>query len=126
MNLQVPSDLCNKLMGVAVCAVFVLRQQHPLHQLYLLWCYLKANGYRACEGLYFHFTETFGKIESYHHLQGYFPYKSFDRPLKENLSQTNVDGFSQIGIEFITQGPGLEVTKCGGRLIFEQDIENLN
>ena len=63
MNLQVPSDLCNKLMGVAVCAVFVLRQHHPLHQLYLLWCYLKANGYRACEGLYFHFAETFGKIE---------------------------------------------------------------
>nr|POF23637.1 hypothetical protein CFP56_75063 [Quercus suber] len=34
VNLQVPSDLsCNKLMGIAVCAVFVFRQHHPLHQL---------------------------------------------------------------------------------------------
>ncbi|KAF3960816.1 hypothetical protein CMV_014495 [Castanea mollissima] len=30
VNLQVPSD---KLKGVAMCAVFVLRQHHPLHQL---------------------------------------------------------------------------------------------
>ena len=36
VNLQVPSDLLdNKLMGIAVCAVFEFRQHHPLHQLHI-------------------------------------------------------------------------------------------
>nr|XP_023881032.1 TMV resistance protein N-like [Quercus suber] len=36
VNLQVPSDLIgNKLMGIAMCAVFVFRKHHPLHQLHI-------------------------------------------------------------------------------------------
>ena len=36
VNLEVPSLelLCNKLKGVAACAIFILRQHHPLHQLH--------------------------------------------------------------------------------------------
>ena len=58
VTLQVPSNVCNKLIEVAVCAIFVLYQHHPLHQLHLdyeegykfmhkLWWYLKANGYES-------------------------------------------------------------------------------
>ena len=128
MNLQVPSD---KLKGVAVCALFVLRQHHPAPPLNLpystssifthsLQCYLKADGYeRKLTPLDFFFSEEFGKIDSHHLYLGYYPY---------NMNQNQVDGngLGQIEIAFETDGPGLEVTKCGARLVFEQDIEDLN
>ena len=126
MNLQVPSDLCNKLMGVAACAVFVSPQNPSLREYRLLWCSLKVNGCYTDSSSGFSFWERLGKIESYHLFQGYCPYKKMGRSWNENLSQTNADGFSQIEIKFITDAPDLEVTKCGIRLIFEQDVEDLN
>nr|POE83590.1 disease resistance-like protein csa1 [Quercus suber] len=128
VNLQVPSSdlLCNKLKGVTVCAVFVLRQHHPLHQLHSdyeggfrfmhrLQFYLKANGYGSQPIPSFPFSEEFGKIESYHLYLGSVPSTLFD-----------ANGLGQIEIGFETIGPGLEVTKCGARLIFEHDIKDLN
>ena len=126
MNLQVPSDLCNKLMGVAVCAVSVSRQNSSLRDYYSLGYSLKVNGFYTPSANGFEFWETFGKIELYHLFQGYSPCKKMGRSWNENLSQTNADGFSQIEIKFITGAPDLEVTKCGVRLIFEQDVEDLN
>ena len=126
MNLQVPSDLCNKLMGVAVCAVFVVRQNPSLPRYYSIGCSSKLNGYFNSWGGRFSFWERFGKIESYHLFQGYCPYKKMGWSWNENLSQTNADGFSQIEIEIFTRGLELEITKCGFRLIFEQDVEDLN
>ena len=38
----------------------------------------------------------------------------------------DANGFGQIEIGFETEGPGLEVTKCGARWAQEQDIEDLN
>ena len=137
VNLQMPSD---KLKGVAVCAFFVIHHHHPLHQLHSddktsgdfiythgLWCYLKANEDESKSILGgFPFSEQFGKIESYHLYLGYYPYKSFDQKLKENWWQIVANGFSQIEIGFKTEGPGLEVTKCGARWVYEQDIEDPN
>ena len=126
MNLQVPSDLCNKLMGVAVCAVFVFRQNPSLPQFFWLEYSLKPNIYFNATRDGFPWWLGFGKMGLYHLFQGYCPYKKMGRSWNENLNQTNADGFSQIEIEFVTGGPGLEVTKCGVRLIFEQDVEDLN
>ena len=132
VSLQVPSD---KLKGVVVCALFVLRQHHPLHKLpsndgYILthglWWYLKANGYESRSIPSFNFSEQFGKIESYHLYLRYYPYESFDQKLKENWSQVDANGLGQIEIGFKTDGPGLEVTKCGARWFYEQEIEDLN
>nr|POE60187.1 hypothetical protein CFP56_25387 [Quercus suber] len=106
VNLQVPSS--DKLKGVAVCALFVLRQHHPPHSAHV------TSG------------EQFGKIESYHLHLGYFPYESFNPKLKENWSQVDANGLGQIEIGVKTEGPGLEVTKFGFRWVYEQDIEDLN
>ena len=38
----------------------------------------------------------------------------------------DANGFGQIEIGFETKGPGLEVTKCGARWAYKQDIENMN
>ena len=124
VNLQVPSDLLgNKLMGIAVCAVFVLRKHHPLHQLHVqyhgLFCYI--GGSIMDEIIW----EEFGKIESYQLWLEYFPSTRIRADLKETLNKVDANGFSQIEVKFEAKGLGLEVTKCGGRLVFERDIEDL-
>ena len=65
VNLQVPSDLLgNKLMGIAMCAVFVFRQHHLLHQLHIkdygLWCSIGGNK-RVCHP----FSKASSKIGSF-------------------------------------------------------------
>ncbi|XP_030932944.1 disease resistance protein RPP2B-like isoform X2 [Quercus lobata] len=131
VNLQVPSHLLlsSKFMGIALCAVYIFRQHHPLHQLHIknyctheLYCSIKANGYQS-PGLWLPLSEEFGKIESYHLLQEYYPSTRFESHWKEVL---DANEFLQIEVTFETEGPGLEVTKCGAHLIFEQDIEDLN
>ena len=135
VNLQVPLD---KLKGIAVCAVFVLRHHYPLHQVLsddemfdeyisthrLSW-YLKANGDQSRRRHYgIPFSERFGKIESYHlHLE--YPDEFLHPEVKENWIQ-DANGFVQIEIGFEAYGLGLEVTNCGAHLILEQDIEDLN
>ncbi|XP_030936726.1 TMV resistance protein N-like [Quercus lobata] len=129
VNLQVPSHLLlsSKFMGIAVCAVYIFRQHHPLHQLHIqdtgsLNCSVKANGSPPYE-VDLLLSEGFGKIESYHLWVEYFPYKKhFERLWKEVL---DANEFTQIEVTFETFGPGLVVTKCGAHLIFEQDIGDL-
>ena len=107
VSLQVPSDLlCNKLIGIAVCAVFVFRQHHPLHQLHIvdcgymiethcIWC--SVGGIRRM-GL--NLSEEFGKIESYQLLVKYYPSTHFGSNWKEILNQVDTNGFSQIKVKF--------------------------
>ncbi|KAL4632817.1 hypothetical protein ACB092_04G078300 [Castanea dentata] len=44
---------------------------------------------------------------------------------KQALNQVDANGFNQIEIIFETDGLGLEVTKCGAHMVFEQDVEDL-
>ena len=132
VSLQVPSDLlCNKLIGIAVCAVFVFRQDHPLHQLHImdrgymitthcLWCSVGGS-----ERIGHSLSEEFGKIESYQLALRYFPSTYFGADWKEILNEVDDNGFSQIEVKFRPEGPGLEVTKCGAHLVSERDIEDL-
>ncbi|XP_050254064.1 TMV resistance protein N-like isoform X2 [Quercus robur] len=136
VNLQVPSHLLfsSKLMGIAVCAVYIFRRHHPLHQLHIrhirgtiythkLRCFVEANGDRY-DAVWLPLSEEFGKIESYHLWLEYFLYGAFffESHHKEELVPNE---FTQIELTFETEGPGLEVTKCGAHLIFEQDIKDL-
>ena len=133
MNLQLPSDLLgNKLMGIAVCAIFVFRQHQPLHQLHIQDCgnmigthYLwrSVGGSRLVGRI---LSEEFGKIESHQLWLEYIPITSFGVNWKEILNQVDANGFSQIEVKFEPEGSGLEVTKCGAHLVFERDIEDLN
>ena len=136
VNLQVPSDLlCNKLMGVVGCFVFVFRQRHPFDQLHIfnlgskrytheLICSICSNG---CEigkrGL--HVSEEFGKIESCQFVLFFLPSIDLGHDWKEELNGVDANGLTQIEVKFEAKGPGLEITKCGASLVFEQDIEDL-
>ena len=132
VSLQVASDLlCNKLIGIAVCAVFVFRQHHPLHQHHIDDLgYMITRNSLGCsiggfEGPNILLSEEFGKIESYQLCLIYFSSTFFGEKWKERLNQVDANGFSQIEVKFEPFGLGLEVTKCGAHLVFERDIEDL-
>ncbi|XP_030934368.1 TMV resistance protein N-like isoform X1 [Quercus lobata] len=105
VNLQVPSHLLlsGTLMGIAVCAV-------------------EANGDRSSY-VWLPLSEEFGKIESYHLWLDCFPFETHFGSYR--IEELDANEFTQIELTFEAYGPDLEVTKCGARLIFEQDIEDL-
>ncbi|GMY19601.1 TMV resistance protein N-like [Fagus crenata] len=124
MNLQVPSDLFYKCMGIAVCVVYVFHQHHPYYKItHWLCCSVKVNG-DELRGVTFGLSEEFAKIESHHFHQQYLPLSQ--EKCKKALSQSDANGFIQIEIKFKLEGPGLEVTKCGVHLLYEEDIEDQN
>jgi hypothetical protein len=121
VNLPVPSDfLCNTSTGIVVCAVFVLREHHPFNsfdqlldpnETHRIVCWLNGS-----QSYGIGFSEELGKIESDNlWLTYYFPCM-FNEARKEALSRSVANGFIQINFE--TQGPGLEVTKCGAHLVY--------
>ena len=135
VNVQVPSNLLgNKSIGIAVCAVFIFRQHHPLHQLQIyddtdiivthsLLCLVDGKGFERIR-----LSEEFGKIESHQLWVEYLPFthvvaNGFSQI--EILNKVDANGFSQIEVKFEAHGPGLEVTKCGAHLVFERDIEDI-
>ena len=136
VNLQVPSDLLgNKLMGIAVCAVFVFCKHHPLHQLHIQdygdWIgthevRCSIGGSKGSTDIIL--SEIFGRIgriESYQLWLGYITSAFYGEDWKEILNQVDTNGFSQIEVKFEPEGPGLVVTKCGAHLVSERDIEDL-
>ena len=128
MNLQVPSHLLSssKFMGIAVCAVFIFRSHHPLHQFdtHMLSCHIMGDGCNSF-GPSIWFSTAFGKIESYNLCLEYFAYEDLGSNQEEKLNRVDANEFTQIKVTFETLDSGLEVTKCGAHLIFEQDIEDL-
>ena len=137
VNLQMPFDFCNKLMGIAVCAVFEFHQHSPFesfdpldfgdlgHNKYThkLSCSIKFNNDQIF-GVTGGFSEEFVKIESHHLWLQYLPSQIFNEVWEKTLSQCNANGFSDIKIKFKTGAPGLEIIKCGAHLVFEQDVED--
>ena len=122
VNLQVSSDLFrNKLMGIAVCAVFVFRKHHPLLQSDIDYLSCKVNG---LAGVRVPLSKVFGKIESYQLWLLYYS-STFLAGFEEILNKVDANGFSQIEVKFEPKVPGLEVTKCGAHLVSERDIEDL-
>lgn len=119
-------------MGIAICAVFIFQEHHPVNQpdwryskiTHELVCSIRANEYE-CTILNFPLSDEFCKIKLHHLWLQYFPSLFFNMGWKQALNQVDANGFSQIEIIFETDGLGLEVTKCGAHLVFEQDVEDL-
>ncbi|XP_050253194.1 disease resistance protein RPV1-like [Quercus robur] len=118
VNLQVPSDLIrNKLMGLAVCAVFVFRKHHGDGRLEF-----SLNGQPIFR---FSLSNEFGKIISYQLLMLYNSSTRLAFWDEKILKKSDANGFSQIEVKFESEVPGLEVMKCGAHLVSERDIEDL-
>ncbi|XP_062028724.1 TMV resistance protein N-like [Rosa rugosa] len=124
----------SRFLGFALCAVFVLHEHHPVDELYIdefktfnathhLVCCLKLDG-RELE-VYgrqpaFRFSEEFCQVESDHL---WLFYVSRDKYFGTEWWHNSC---SQLEFLFETRGPGLEVVECGVRLIYEQEVQELN
>ncbi|KAL4600360.1 hypothetical protein ACB092_11G193500 [Castanea dentata] len=116
VNLQGPSDLLgSKLMGIAMCAVFVIRK----HDQGYLWCHINGS-----PNVGIPLSTQFGKIESYQLCLEYFS-PEFLGLYEGVLNKVDANKFIQFEVKFEPVGPSLEITKCGAHLVFERDIEDL-
>nr|POE74857.1 hypothetical protein CFP56_22057 [Quercus suber] len=110
LNLQGPLDF----VGIVVCAP-------PWGFIHYLHFFYNVMGSEIFDSHGIIFYEQSSKIGSSHIWLKYFPFEHFQGKSGNELSQIDANGFSQIE----TKGPGLEVTKCGAHLVYNQDIEDL-
>jgi hypothetical protein len=127
LNIKEPySHLCNKLMGIAVCVVFCSQERHPHHQIDNhndLSCWLIANGKEVCIAPALRGTP---KVISSNLWVLYLCPQWYTMHSTKLLWEFDANGFSQIGIRIKTHCSRFEVKKCGLRMVYKKDIEDLN
>ena len=133
VSLQEPySLLCNEWMGIAVCVVFCSLPCYQIHGDFLLTCSLIANGEEmpvapATRKIF----PLFDHIWLIYFLPQFYEEKDI-----KLVWECDANGFSQIGARIKTGKikfdnlldevkPGW-VKKCGLRMVYKKDIEDLN
>ena len=118
--------------GIAVCAVYVRRQPPPFSQGtwkmqgLQIYCLCNVGNLENRTSGLIYLEKQFVKIDSYHLWLRYLPFKDFSSEWKmQLLNGFNANGFVEIDVRFVTEGLGLEVTKCGARLVYDNEIEDL-
>ncbi|KAL4594571.1 hypothetical protein ACB092_12G028400 [Castanea dentata] len=124
VSIQEPySLLCNELMSTVVCVVFCSLPRHQIHESCLLWCSLISNGIREA------FAPATDEIVplSDHIWLIYLHPKLYQTEYGKSRWECDANGFTQIGVRIETiHGGGLKVKKCGLRLVYKKDIEDLS
>lgn len=120
------SPLRNEWIGIAVCTLFCSNNHHPCDQiinLRELGCQLIANGNHIypLPGI-----SNIAEVLSDHIWLLYLFPQHYDRRSINLLWECDANGFNQIGIRIETKGSGLRVKKCGFRLVYMKDIEDLH
>lgn len=124
VNIKQPSHLYNEWMGIVVCIVFCSHDvDHQISCLIPMYCSLTANGKRISPALG---SNLIPKVLPNHVWLLYVTPQFFDEKSNKVLSEGDANGFTQIGIKIETRGPGEEVKKCGFRMIYNKDIEDLD
>ena len=118
VNIKDPSShLCDEWMGTAVCIVFSSLLYFSLS------CQLIANGKVMSATMYF--AGNFDR-SSYHIWLFYLlPQYCREEDIKL-LNECEANELNQIGIKIETHDSGMEVKKCGFRMVYKKDIEELN
>ena len=113
-------------MGIVVCVVFCSQEHHPHHEIDNhndLRCWLIANGKEVCIAPALRGTPRV--ISSNLWVLYLCPQWYTDHSTKL-LWEFDANGFSQIGIRIKTHCSRFEVKKCGLRMVYKKDIEDLN
>ena len=118
VNIKEPVHLCNEWMGIVACYVF-----YQSHNNVCLNFYLIANGYHIfpIAGI-----GSDSEVLSDHLMLVYMSPSFYDATDMKFLWKCDANGFSRIGIRIQVNNPGLEVKKCGFRMVYKKDIEDLN
>ncbi|XP_050254804.1 disease resistance protein Roq1-like [Quercus robur] len=111
-------------MGMAVCSILSFHDLHP-NSLCCFDCYIEVNKQEgARESAYF--VNTFGHIDSLHLWMLYFPSHCFYENARAVLSQTDENELIQMGVRIPKpHNPCFDVKKCGFRMVYKQDIEDI-
>nr|POE95776.1 disease resistance protein rps4 [Quercus suber] len=134
ISIQEPySLLCNEWMGIAVCVVFCCLPHHQIHvDCCHLFCRLTINGKQInlAPGI------IGNDYLSDHIWLLYLLPQYYEKKDKNSLCKCDANGFSQIGIKIDAYCRGLKtskifpnklkVKKCGLRMVYKKDIEDLN
>ena len=123
VNIKEPSShLCDEWMGIAVCVVFCSLSQHQIYDTCLLSCEFIANGKLMSATPR---TRTVVGLSDHIWLLYLLPryYKEDDIKL---LKECEANEFIQIGIKIETSVSSMEVKKCGFRMVYKKDMEDLN
>ena len=111
VNIMEPfSHLCNDGIGIAFCVVFCTLPSHPIQYYSPISCELAVNG------KYFNYVSGEMVALSDHITLLYF---------LPQLWECDANGFYEIGIK-IEDTPTSLVKKCGLRVVYKKDIEDLN
>ena len=120
ISIQEPSShLCNEWMGFATCVVIC--PHHQVVDYFDLDCSLIFNGKDTGYSILTHAA----KVSSDHLWLLYFPPQILNRYLGKLLWECDVNGFIQFGVRIGTD-LGVEVKKCGLRMLYKKDTEDLN
>ena len=111
-------------MGMAMCSILSFHDLHP-NSLCCFDCYIEVNKQEgARESAYF--VNTFGHMDSLHLWMLYFPTHCFYENVKAVLSQTDENELIQMEVRIPKpHNPCFEVKKCGFRMVYKQDIEDI-
>ena len=125
VSIQEPNSLlCNERIGIAVCAVFC---SHPHHQILKegsFACWLIVNGKQMHRSP---ITHEFVPLSDHTWLLYFHPQYYVVEEMKKSLCECDANGFSQIGIKITSFSKvPLMVKKCGLRMVYKKDIEDLN
>nr|POE84369.1 hypothetical protein CFP56_66405 [Quercus suber] len=117
VNIMEPfSQLCNDWIGIAICLVFC-------HQNYIPF-YLIVNGNKF--GFVITYREQVVTSSDHICLLYLLPQcKFFNKEFIESLWECDANGFREIGIKIDNEKSSL-VKKCGLRVVYKKDIEDLN
>ena len=121
VNIMEPfSHLRNDWIGIAVCVVFCSLQRRQIQSNSPIRCKLTVDG----NGFDYIPGETVF-LSDHIHLCYILPQFFMDEEHRKSLWECDANGFCKIGIKIIEECSGL-VKKCGLRLVYKKDIEDLN
>lgn len=125
VNIKEPSShlFNNDWMGIAVCVVFCFLPHHINKGICSLSCKLIVNGNKLNAT-----PHTVREVGSSDHMWLLYLLNQYYKESKKDiklLKECEANEFSQIGIKFENH-QNTEVKKCGFRMVYKKDIEDLN
>ena len=112
------SHLCDEWMGIAICFI-------SSHLNFTLSCQLIANGKVMSTKIYNDYHRSLGLLSDHIYLCYLLPQYYEEKDIKL-LNECEANELSQISIKIETNDPSMEVKKCGFRMVYKKDIEDLN
>ncbi|KAK9949760.1 hypothetical protein M0R45_005275 [Rubus argutus] len=119
-----PGRRSNKFLGFALCSVFAVHERCQLPPVYPceydITCIVKVDGEELYKKPVFSFDGMQGRGVSDHL---WFHYENSPPSYRHHVERAE---WQQIEFSFQVKGQGLVVKKCGVRLVYEQDVEEVN